>query len=167
MAPKSVTAEVGETGRRAFDETASMPGHLLRRCQQIAVSIFLKQCRDFDLTPLQFAVLSALDQHGAMDQMRLGGLTALDRTTVGVVVTKLVDGGLAARRQSDKDKRSKVVTISPEGQRLLERAAPAVRDVQRRLLAPLDPAEREMFVRLLARIAEGGNSESRAPLREI
>jgi hypothetical protein len=29
-----------------------MSGHLMRRLQQIAVSMFLAECRDHDLTPL-------------------------------------------------------------------------------------------------------------------
>ena len=38
----------------------TLPGHLLRRCHQIAVAVFLDECRDHDLTPPQFATLAAL-----------------------------------------------------------------------------------------------------------
>lgn len=152
-------------GGLSFDETARLPGHLLRRCQQIAVSIFLQECRSFDLTPLQFAVLSALEQNGPIDQVRLGGLTALDRTTIGVVVSKLEDRGLAARRRSDKDRRSNVITISDAGRALLEAATPAALAAQARVVAPLDADEQAQLVDLLGRIAAGNNDESRAPLK--
>ena len=72
----------------------TMPGHLLRRCQQIAVALFLDECAPLNLTPLQFVVLSALADHGARDQASLGGLTATDRTTVQVVLGNLRKLGL-------------------------------------------------------------------------
>ena len=77
------------------DDFLTMPGHLLRRCHQIGVAVFLDQCRDHDLTPLQFGVLAALERFGAMDQASLGGVTALDRTTI-LVDVRLVQERLLA-----------------------------------------------------------------------
>ncbi len=169
MTPAEESDPVKQTDHTAprpgFDDTARMPGHLLRRCQQIAVSIFLQECRAFDLTPLQFAVLSALDQHGPIDQVRLGGLTALDRTTVGVVVRKLEERGLASHRRSDRDRRSKMISIAEAGRELLSAAADAVATAQARIVAPLSLSERDQLLALLDRIAAGNNDESRAPLK--
>jgi len=142
-----------------------MPGHLLRRCQQIAVAILLQECRAYDLTPLQFAMLSALADYGALDQARLGGLTALDRTTVGVVGRGLERRGLVVRRRSDRDRRARQISITAAGKTLLAEALPAVRRAQARLLAPLQADEQVLFVKLLSRIAESNNQLSRAPLR--
>ena len=41
------------------DNFENMAGHLLRRCHQIAVAIFLDECAAYDLTPLQFVVRSS------------------------------------------------------------------------------------------------------------
>jgi DNA-binding MarR family transcriptional regulator len=159
----------------ALDEIAAMPGHLLRRCQQIAVALFLAECRDTGLTPVQFAVLAALDGAGAadadapdsqpIDQNRLGGLVALDRTTVSLTVGKLAERGLIDKRPSPADRRARLVALKPAGRAALDAALPAVRRVQDQLLAPLDAGERELFVALLGRIADAGNEASRAPLR--
>ncbi len=148
-----------------FDETLDMPGHLLRRCQQIAVSIFLTECRELDLTPLQFAVLSALEQHESLDQVRLAGFAALDRTTVGVVTRKLEERGLVSRRQSVRDRRSVLIELTAAGHEVLMRALPKVRAAQSRILAPLGPDEQAAFTEMLARIAKVNNAASRAPLR--
>jgi len=107
------------TGTTGYDD---MPGHLLRRCQQIAVSIFLQECKDWDLTQLQFVVLGALNDHGALDQTAPAGLTALDRTTIGVVVGKQIERGLVARRRSDSDRRANVITCTEAGRVLLAEA---------------------------------------------
>lgn len=143
----------------------AMPGHLLRRCQQIAVAVFLESCRAFELTPLQFGVLAALDRFGPMDQARLGGVTALDRTTIIVVLTKLEERGLLTRDPSEKDKRAKIVAITPAGRQTVQDVMPNVLEAQDRMLAPLNTRERTQLRALLRKMADGNNALSRAPHR--
>lgn len=143
----------------------AMPGHLLRRCHQIAVAIFLDACAAFDLTPLQFAVLESLGNDGPQDQVTLGGATALDRTTITVVLRNLERRGLLRREKSSRDLRSKVVTISARGERLLRDALPSVEAAQQRILAPLDAAETVELLALLDKLARNNNDLSRAPQR--
>ena len=40
-----------------MDAVYTAPGYLFRRMQQIAVSIFVEECKAFDLTPVQYAAL--------------------------------------------------------------------------------------------------------------
>lgn len=148
-----------------LDRVSEMPGHLLRRCQQIAVSVFLDECRSLDLTPLQFAVLSTLIQSGPLDQVGISGRIALDRTTVSVVVRNLEERGLVRREVSPKDRRSKPVSITEAGERLVGQALPAVEAAQERMLSPLTAGERRRFVQFLNKVADGNNAESRAPLK--
>jgi DNA-binding MarR family transcriptional regulator len=152
--------QTGET-----EDFLSTPGHLLRRCQQIGVAIFLDECRAFDLTPLQFSVLAALARFGDLDQVSLGGVTALDRTTTLVVLNKLEERGLTTRTSSQKDRRSKIVAITDEGRTVLQRIWPSVKATQERILAPLSPRERTQLTTLLSKIADENNEQSRAPHR--
>lgn len=142
-----------------------MPGHLLRRCQQIAVALFLKECAAFDLTPLQYAALATLAEYGAMDQATLARHAALDRTTAAVVVRNLARRGLVSKTASHRDRRASLIALTGQGRRLRRQAAQSVAAMQARLLAPLNRRERATFVRLLARIAEENNALSRAPMR--
>ena len=151
----------------AFDNVRAMPGHLLRRCQQIAVSIFLQECRGFDLTPPQFAVLTALARSGPLDQVRLAGFVALDRTTVSVVVRKLERRGLVKRQISETDRRSKLIRVTGSGRHLLADVYPRVEQAQQRMLAPLSEAERRALIAILQKMAHLNNEESRAPLRGL
>ena len=141
----------------------TMPGHLLRRCQQIAVAIFLEECQQLELTPLHFAVLQTLSRYGAMDQVSLGGTTAMDRSSTAQVVSKLEQRGLLERKRSAQDQRAKIVTVTRRGSRLLATALPRVERAQQRILAPLSELEADQLMRLLAKLAEGNNSASRAP----
>lgn len=163
-APACGSAAADSTsGPAAF---ASMPGHLLRRCQQIAVGIFLDECRDYELTPLQFAALATLARHGPSDQAGLGRRAALDRTTAALVLRKLQERGLVERLVGGRDRRSKHVGLSPAGEALLAAVTESVERTQQRILAPLAPHEQELLLQLLARLADANNTQSRAPLRE-
>lgn len=144
----------------------SLPGNLLRRCHQISVAIFLRKCEVYNLTQLQYVLLSALDEKGALDQITLGGFTALDRNTVAVVVRKLEERGLVTRRRNPEDRRSMLVTLTEEGERLRLDAESAVLDAQDEILAPLSEPERETLCRLLQRMADENNALSRVPIRQ-
>lgn len=144
----------------------SMPGHLLRRCHQIAVATFIADCEPFDLTPLQFGVLGALERPGPLDQASLGGLLALDRTTVAAVVRNLECRGLVRRRPSPTDGRAKIVEITDEGRGLLAASLEAALGAQKRIVAPLDAEEQAQLIHLLGKIARENNALSRAPKRE-
>jgi hypothetical protein len=50
-----------------MDAVYAAPGYLFRRMQQIAVSIFVEECREHDLTPVQFAALVAIHNHPGID----------------------------------------------------------------------------------------------------
>lgn len=141
----------------------AMPGHLLRRCQQIAMAIFLEECAAHELTPLQFAVLQTLASGGAQDQVTLGGATAMDRSSTALVVRRLEQRGLLRRARSRQDQRAKIVRISALGKKLLAAVLPAVEAAQTRIVAPLDAAETKQLMTLLQKLAEGNNAASRAP----
>ena len=142
-----------------------LPGHLLRRCHQISVALFLDECANFDITPLQFAVLNTLIENTGLDQATIGGMCALDRTTVAVVIGKLEARQMVRRQQSPKDRRSKIVSITERGRRLLAEAIPAVNTAQQRTTEPLDAGETAEFLRLLRKLADANNACSRAPMR--
>ena len=155
-------------GGRDHDRNEALfqsPGHLFRRCHQITVGIFLQECAALELTPLQFAVIAALRVHGPMDQTTLGGIAALDRTTVAVVLRGLEARGMVVRARSESDRRAKIVAITKAGERLFEDALAPVDEVQRRLLEPLSAKERTTLLQLLERVVGANNEFSRAPAR--
>jgi MarR family transcriptional regulator, lower aerobic nicotinate degradation pathway regulator len=150
---------------KAPDPFLATPGHLLRRCHQISVAIFLDECEAFDLTPLQYVTLSALATHGPMDKATVGGAVALDRTTVAVVVKNLEERGLVTTRPSDHDRRAKLIKITAKGLNLVSSTQTQVAKAQERSVAPLTAKERAELLRLLRKIAEENNLLSRAPHR--
>ena len=148
-----------------MDALYQMPGHLIRRAQQISTALFTDECAAFDLTAVQYAALYAIAMNPQVDATRLSALIAFDRSTIGDVLERMQAKGWIERTPSDQDRRAKLVRLSPAGRRLLRKVAPAVRRVQERMLAPLPAADRDTFVRLLAQLAEVHNGLTPAPIR--
>lgn len=147
-------------------ELHQKPGHLVRRCHQIAVALFLERCAGFDLTPMQYAILRAADAEPGLDQISLAGLVALDRSNAARLCAMLEKRGLLKRARDRTDRRALRLSTTTQGKALLARAAAAVDDVQEALLAPLTVAERAAFVAALEKITDAHNEASRAPLRQ-
>ncbi|MBX9824854.1 MAG: MarR family winged helix-turn-helix transcriptional regulator [Xanthobacteraceae bacterium] len=142
-----------------------MPGHLARRFQQIAVAVFLAEvgAAGYDLTPVQYAALAAVDANPAVDQVTLAGLIAFDRTTITGVVDRLVAKGLITRQESSRDRRARELTITAAGRRILLAIAPAVDTAQRTMLRGLTESEADDLLRLLHKAIAACNELSRAP----
>jgi DNA-binding MarR family transcriptional regulator len=145
-----------------------MPGHLARRFQQIAVAVFLAEVEDagYDLTPVQYAALAAINANSGIDQVTLAGLIAYDRTTITGVVDRLAQKGLVARNESTRDRRARELKITDAGRRTLRGIAPVVEAAQRTLLRGLSVKDAKQLVRLLQSAIAAGNELSRAPLRD-
>jgi MarR family transcriptional regulator, lower aerobic nicotinate degradation pathway regulator len=148
-----------------MEELYVMPGHLIRRVQQISTALFTEECAVFDLTSVQFAALHAINLHPGIDATRLSALIAFDRSTIGDVLDRMAHKGWIRRSPAPADRRVKLIELTPDGARLLRQVRPAVQRVQDRILAPLAPADREGMVRLLAQLAEVHNDVTPAPLR--
>ena len=142
-----------------------VPGHLIRRCQQIAVAIFLEEFRDTSLTPVQYAALATVHRRPGIDQITLVNLIAVDRSTIGAILRGLEERGFLKRVTPKHNQRIKQLFILPKGEALLRSGLPAIKRVQERILAPLPESEQATFLKLLARIVEGNNEFSRAPMK--
>ncbi|MCC5973010.1 MAG: MarR family transcriptional regulator [Rubellimicrobium sp.] len=128
------------------------PAHLVRRVHQRATQHFQQVMEGDNLSPTQFAALATILKHGAVSQNHLGRLTSMDPSTISVVVRKLIKDGLVRRRRSTMDQRLTILTLTERGQDFTLARLEQSNEVGRRLLAPLDPRERAVFLSLLARL---------------
>ena len=148
-----------------MDAVYTKPGYLFRRMQQIAVAIFMEVCSAFDLTPVQYAALVAIQTHPGIDATRLSAVIAFDRSTLGSVIERIEAKGLVERKASPDDKRIKLLHLTRSGAALLREIVPAVDRAQARMLEPLKPADRKTLMALLSQLVDLSNESSRVPLR--
>lgn len=168
-------AEQGETGngpasgREPEFLLFSYPGHLVRRLQQAAVALFHEEMAacGADITPVQYAALVAIRSYPGIDQISLAGVIGYDRTTIGGVVDRLEAKDLIRRSVSPTDRRVRLLDIQAKGAAVLDSIAPHVEAMQHKLVAPLDPEERETFMTLMRKLVDANNKASRAPMRPM
>lgn len=141
-----------------------MPGHLIRRLQQIAVAIFLEDTAAHGITPVQYATLRQLGEHPGVDQRTLAAQVGLDASTLGGVADRLQSRGWLYRQACGADRRVKLLYITPSGQALLRAMAPAIEASQKRILSPLSPSRQAQFMDLLSELVDKNNDLSRAPV---
>src|SRR6266481_3219031 len=116
-----------------MDAVYSAPGYLFRRMQQIAVSIFIEECKAHDLTPVQYAALIAIHTHPGIDATRLSAVIAFDRSTLGNVIERLETKRHLERKPSRGDKRIKLLYQTRSGAALLRDSMPSVDRAQARM----------------------------------
>jgi DNA-binding MarR family transcriptional regulator len=133
--------------------------HLLHRAGQAADEKFTAEIGNSDLTPRQFAVLSALAMQELASQTEIVETTGIDRSTLADIVRRLVKRGLLARRRARQDARAYTVRLTQTGQSALKTAAPAAERAGERILRPLPPARRAELMAGLALLVESLKSE--------
>lgn len=143
------------------------PGYLIRRLHQIHVALFQEACAGFEMTPLQYSLLSALAVRGTADQTSLAVDIALDRTTTTGALKRLEARKLVERPVSDDDRRARVCRLTPAGLALLNKIEIAARGAHRETLAPLSRAEQELFVAMMQRIVADHVGQERAAMGPI
>ena len=134
---------------------SNAPGHLIRRAQQLAVSIFLEETAGFDVTPVQFAILNALIDDPGEDQVTLSGRVAFDPATFGSVIGRLEAKGWVRRQADPLDKRRKLLWTTAEGAQVALQMKRAVSRAQRRIVGPLNADERAQLGELLSKLVAG------------
>jgi DNA-binding MarR family transcriptional regulator len=144
-------------------DLATLPGHQIRRLQQIAVGLFIEETAGYDVTPVQYATLATVARQPGLDQRTLARSVGFDTSTVAGVIDRLERRGLLRRQPAPEDRRVRQLALTAAGAALLERVDPAMRRAQARILSPLPEADRRRFMALLGRLVAANNGASRAP----
>ena len=140
-----------------------LPGHYIRRLNQIAVAIFLQETEAHGLTPVQYAALSRVGLTPGVDQRTLARSIGLDTSTTAGVIDRLEMRGLMQRTASPEDRRVRLLGLTDDGQKVLQAVEPDMLKAQQRILKPLSAVERDEFMRMLRKLVTANNELSRAP----
>lgn len=106
----------------------------------------------FGLNSAGFDVLATLRRSGEPYQLSPGELMARMMITSGTMtnrVDQLVKAGLVKREQNPEDRRGMIISLTPQGFALIEKAVVAHVENQHRLVTPLTEQEREALNGLL------------------
>jgi DNA-binding MarR family transcriptional regulator len=108
------------------------------------------------LSMWQYAALSALAQGSAASQLALAQQIHYDKTRLIALLDGLERAGLVVREPGPADRRARTVRLTPEGSRRHTAVRDAIRAMEERKLAPLDPEARRVLRSALAHLAKPG-----------
>jgi MarR family transcriptional regulator, lower aerobic nicotinate degradation pathway regulator len=143
------------------DGEIEAPERLRRRASRLLSQMSLRSDRliteglaQVDARKWHYAVLASLQEYGPGSQAMLSQHTGIYRSDMVGVLNELAERGFVERTSDPGDRRRNVITITPQGRRHLRRLDEVLDDLHEELLAPLLPAERDQFVRMLTRLLD-------------
>jgi DNA-binding MarR family transcriptional regulator len=134
-----------------------IPGHLIRRAQQITSSLWAEHVGS-TLTSPQYAVMATLYRVPAMDQVSITQIASLDRSTLADVLARLESRSLITRDRDKLDARRNLVSLTQQGRDLVESVGPEVMAADAELVECFEPAERDEFLHQLVHLVKYGEA---------
>jgi DNA-binding MarR family transcriptional regulator len=128
------------------------PGYLIRRLHQIHVALFQEKCAAYEITPLQYSLLSALAKRGTADQTTLAADIALDRTTTTGALKRLQLRGFVDRAIARHDRRSQICRLTRAGAALLRKMEKSARSAHLQTINALSRADQKRFIVMMQKI---------------
>jgi DNA-binding MarR family transcriptional regulator len=134
---------------------------LARRFQLICATMIAEALEGEEVVQLEYGTLLCLEIEPGIDQRRLAEAMGIDPSNASLIVDRLHSKGLIERRVNGDDRRARELYLTPKGKALWRRLRPKTSTANERVLAPLPPAQRELFLDLLIRLIEGNRANSR------
>jgi MarR family transcriptional regulator for hemolysin len=125
---------------------------LLARASALLNAESTAALRELGITPRQHYVLVTA-RTGDHTQTDLARTVGLDKTTLMVTLDELERNGLAERRPLPRDRRVRLVAVTPAGVQVLEQADEALQRSRVGVLSLLPEDERSVFLSALSKLA--------------
>lgn len=150
----AAVASATPTAKRRGFALHSSPNYLFWCLHKTSMSVLSEELDRVgaDITPVQYAALTAVQAQPGIDQASLASVIAYDRATIGGVLDRLEKKRLLSRRVHPQDRRARAVFLEPAGESLIGEVEDIVNAAQERILSPLPREERAKFLSMVARL---------------
>jgi DNA-binding MarR family transcriptional regulator len=110
--------------------------------------------QSYGLKPGAFTTMALISANPGCSQVDIARVSDLDKTALVAIVDELETRGLAIRGRSVSDRRRNTLTLSPEGQRLVDEMFALANEVEDPFRDELTAAERTILFSLLERVTQ-------------
>lgn len=128
----------------------------VRKAARYMTAIYDQALVPADLRSTQFSILGHLASSGPIGIKRLAHAMTMDRTTLAVNLKPLKRRKLIEVTVPPSDRRRRIVQITPEGRRQLQRATPYWRDAQKTFEVQFTPRQSRQIRDLLSALIVSG-----------
>lgn len=108
-----------------------------------------KKIRKYDITSLQFSILLQISTFKTMSQKDISNVLSGDNPSTAKIIKKLLDKNLVSRISSKEDKRVKLISLSPQGQELLDKLSLETKEEEEKIKSSMEEVEFNMLIHLL------------------
>lgn len=136
---------------RSFSRSLPMTLLLAREAVMARFRVSLNQ---FNITEQQWRVLRALSATSALEVTELARATSLLPPSLSRILRDMEARGLVERSQAPDDLRRALISVSPQGLRLIEAVAPFSEGVYAEIEAAFGAERMEVLQRLLRELTE-------------
>jgi DNA-binding MarR family transcriptional regulator len=138
----------------ALDLEHFLPYRLSVLSNRVSQCIAQAYAERFAIGITEWRVIAVLGRDSGLSANAVAERTAMDKVAVSRAVARLLERGLLQRDTHGDDRRRSVLELSEAGYGIYDEVVPVARGYERRLLAPLDEAERAMLDHLLAKLMD-------------
>ncbi|MET8853974.1 MarR family transcriptional regulator [Amycolatopsis sp. NPDC004625] len=131
-------------------------GYLLKHAQLRLAELAEPRYAPLGVTGRQLALLALFGAGPAQSQQDGAARLGVDRTTMVALVDELEAKGLVRREVAPGDRRKRLVTLTPEGERVRAAGEEVTRQAEALLLEPLSAEDAERLRAALHRVVRGG-----------
>ena len=124
----------------------------LYACARETIKLYKPHLDELGLTYTQYIAMMVLWEKKAVTVKELGAELFLDSGTLTPLLKKMEAKGLLTRRRSTDDERSLIVSLTPEGEALKERALQVPKEMIKYF--PLEQEEGELLYKLLYKLLD-------------
>lgn len=165
--PRSIAAEPSHAaaGHAVLELERFLPYRLSVLSNRVSQTIADTYVERFGLAVTEWRVIAVLGRFAGLSANGVAERTEMDKVAVSRAVARLLERGLLEREIHGDDRRRSVLALSEAGYRIHEEVAPLALECERRLLEPLDDAERAQLDRLLRKLDEGAGRLDPGPPR--
>jgi DNA-binding MarR family transcriptional regulator len=106
----------------------------------------------FGLSIAAWRVLAILNEKSPLSQLEITQFAAMDKVSVSRAVASLFERNLIVRRLSQSDKRTQSLSLSADGQAIVDEIIPLAKDIERQLIEAISPEKSKLLAAILDEI---------------
>lgn len=139
---------------RNFELSEFFPYQVRVFYAHVSSSIAAVYQAQYDVSPAEWRCLAILSAGSCLTAAEIVLRSSMDKVTVSRAISKLRQRKWVAERSNRKDKRSKLVSLTADGQDILADLMPKVMMVEKALLNDIDPDDLATFYKVVAQVSE-------------
>ena len=125
---------------------------VLTRCHRVVSQIAERSIADTGLVPTDFAALEALKHKGPLTITEIQAKVLLASGSMTAAVDRLERKGLVIRTSTPKDRRARVIQLTPEGRRVVDIAFQKHAADLEKVMSVLNRGEKQQLYELLKKL---------------